>query len=55
MTRSGKKLTILGRMQPATTCPTCGGSGQILDKTQRSRFQGMILEDETVSIKFCRE
>jgi molecular chaperone DnaJ len=24
--------TILGRMQSASTCPTCGGSGQILDK-----------------------
>jgi molecular chaperone DnaJ len=38
-------------MQSASTCPTCGGSGQILDKTCEADSQGMILEDETVSIK----
>lgn len=44
--------TILGRMQSASTCPTCGGSGQILDKRPSdSDSQGMILEDETVTIK----
>ncbi len=44
--------TILGRMQSATTCPTCGGSGQILDKKpSESDSQGMILEDETVTVK----
>ncbi len=44
--------TILGRMQSASTCPTCGGSGQILDKKpSNADSQGMILEDETVSIK----
>ena len=44
--------TILGRMQSASTCPTCGGSGQILDrKPANSDSQGMIVEDETVSIK----
>ena len=44
--------TILGRMQSASTCPTCGGSGQILDKKPANAdSQGMILEDETVSIK----
>lgn len=44
--------TILGRMQSASTCPTCGGSGQILDKKPaEADSQGMILEDETVSIK----
>jgi len=44
--------TILGRMQSASTCPTCGGSGQILDKKPADAdSQGMILEDETVSIK----
>jgi molecular chaperone DnaJ len=44
--------TILGRMQSASTCPYCGGSGQILDKKPgRQILQGMILEDETVSIK----
>ncbi|MFT7395416.1 MAG: molecular chaperone DnaJ [Flavobacterium sp.] len=44
--------TILGRMQSAATCPTCGGSGQILDKKpSEADSQGMIIEDETVSIK----
>ena len=44
--------TILGRMQSASTCPTCGGSGQIMDKKPANAdSQGMILEDETVSIK----
>jgi len=44
--------TILGRMQSASTCPTCGGSGQILDaKPKDADAHGMILEDETVSIK----
>ena len=44
--------TILGRMQTATTCPTCGGSGQSIDKKPANAdAQGMILEDETVSIK----
>ncbi|MFQ3174946.1 MAG: molecular chaperone DnaJ [Flavobacterium sp.] len=44
--------TILGRMQSASTCPTCGGSGQILDKKPaEADSQGMITEDDTVSIK----
>jgi molecular chaperone DnaJ len=44
--------TILGRMQSASTCPTCGGSGQIIEsKPANADSQGMILEDETVSIK----
>jgi molecular chaperone DnaJ len=44
--------TILGRMQSASTCPTCGGSGQIIDKKPlNADMQGMLLEDETVSIK----
>ncbi len=44
--------TILGRMQTATTCSACGGSGQIIDsKPANADNQGMILEDETVSIK----
>ena len=44
--------TILGRMQSATTCTTCGGSGQILDKKPANAdAQGLIIEDETVSIK----
>ncbi len=44
--------TILGRMQSASTCPSCGGSGQLIDKKPAdSDAQGLILEDETVSIK----
>jgi molecular chaperone DnaJ len=44
--------TILGRMQSASTCPTCNGSGQILDKKPaEADSQGMITEDDTVSIK----
>ncbi|MCW4468417.1 molecular chaperone DnaJ [Flavobacterium sp. MFBS3-15] len=44
--------TILGRMQTATACHHCGGTGQIIDsKPGQADAQGMILEDETVSIK----
>lgn len=44
--------TILGRMQSATTCHTCGGSGQILESRPKDAdAHGMIMEDETVSIK----
>ncbi len=44
--------TILGRMQSASTCPTCGGAGQIIEsKPANADSQGMLLEDETVSIK----
>ena len=44
--------TILGRMQTASSCPTCGGSGQMLEsKPANADAQGMILEDETVSVK----
>ena len=44
--------TILGRMQSATTCTSCGGSGQILDKKpSNADAQGLVVEDETVSIK----
>ncbi|HRG18383.1 MAG TPA: molecular chaperone DnaJ [Flavobacterium lutivivi] len=44
--------TILGRMQTATTCHVCGGSGQIIEsKPNNADAYGMVLEDETVSIK----
>jgi molecular chaperone DnaJ len=44
--------TILGRMQTATTCPTCGGAGQTIEsKPTNADAQGMVIEDETVSIK----
>ncbi|MFN7675351.1 molecular chaperone DnaJ [Flavobacterium sp.] len=44
--------TILGRMQSATTCNVCGGTGQTIEsKPNNADAHGMILEDETVSIK----
>ena len=44
--------TILGRMQTASTCHTCSGTGQIIDsKPNNADAQGMIMEDEAVSIK----
>ena len=44
--------TILGRMQSATTCNVCGGSGQTIEsKPSNGDIHGMIMEDETVSIK----
>ena len=44
--------TILGRMQTAVTCPTCQGSGQSIEhRPKGSDAQGMISEEETVSIK----
>jgi len=44
--------TILGRMQSASTCPNCSGSGQIIEsKPKEADAQGMILEDETISVK----
>jgi molecular chaperone DnaJ len=44
--------TILGRMQTASTCHSCGGTGQIIEsKPNHADAQGMIMEDETVSIK----
>ncbi|WP_116787685.1 molecular chaperone DnaJ [Flavobacterium psychrotrophum] len=44
--------TILGRMQTASTCHSCGGSGQIIEsKPANADAQGMVMEDETVSIK----
>jgi molecular chaperone DnaJ len=44
--------TILGRMQSATTCHVCGGAGQTIEsKPNDADVHGMILEDETVSIK----
>ena len=44
--------TILGRMQTSSPCNTCGGTGQMIDsKPTGADAHGMILEDETVSIK----
>lgn len=44
--------TILGRMQTAVTCPTCQGSGQrIVNRPKGSDANGMVMEEEAVSIK----
>jgi len=44
--------TILGRMQTASTCPTCQGAGQMIDKSPKGAdSSGLIAKEETVSIK----
>jgi len=44
--------TVFGQMQTSMPCNACGGSGQILDhKPSHADAQGMVVEDETVSIK----
>jgi molecular chaperone DnaJ len=44
--------TILGRMQSASTCPQCGGVGQIIEsKPKEADAQGMVMQDDTVSVK----
>ncbi|MGC6421445.1 MAG: molecular chaperone DnaJ [Flavobacteriaceae bacterium] len=44
--------TILGRMQTASVCPSCQGAGKsIANRTAGSDAQGMVQEEETVSIK----
>lgn len=44
--------TILGRMQTASPCTSCGGSGQIIEnKSAEADAQGLIMKEETVSIK----
>jgi len=44
--------TILGRMQTATACSTCGGVGQSIDKKSADTdAQGLKIKEETVSIK----
>lgn len=44
--------TILGRMQTASPCPSCGGLGKTIDsKPNTADSEGMIMEEETVSVK----
>ncbi|MBT8186247.1 MAG: molecular chaperone DnaJ [Croceitalea sp.] len=44
--------TILGRMQTATACTSCGGAGQTIDKRPSDAdAQGLKVAEETVSIK----
>lgn len=43
--------TILGQMQTATECPTCGGDGKIIkDKCSHCSGEGMVREDEVITI-----
>ncbi len=44
--------TILGRMQSASTCPTCHGAGESLNNRPKGAdSDGLIVNEETVSIK----
>jgi molecular chaperone DnaJ len=44
--------TILGRMQTASPCPTCGGAGEMIDKKPADAdMQGMKIKEETVAVK----
>lgn len=43
--------TILGQMQTATDCPTCGGEGKIIrDKCSHCNGEGVVREEEVISI-----
>jgi molecular chaperone DnaJ len=46
-------MRVTNNLRPNAICfnLTCGGSGQILKTFCEADSQGMILEDETVSIK----
>ncbi len=44
--------TILGRMQTAAPCNVCGGAGQQIDqKPSNADAQGLVVEEETVSVQ----
>ena len=44
--------TMLGRMQSSSPCPTCGGSGEVIDKKpDGADAQGLKSVEETVTIK----
>ena len=43
--------TILGQMQTAVECPTCGGDGKIIkDKCTHCNGEGIVREDEVITI-----
>lgn len=43
--------TILGQMQTASECPTCGGDGKIIrDRCSHCAGEGIVREDEVISI-----
>ena len=43
---------MLGRMQSSSRCPTCGGSGEVIDKKpDGADSQGLKSVEETVTIK----
>lgn len=42
---------MLGQMVSASTCPTCGGNGQMVDKRPaEADLRGLILKEEVISI-----
>lgn len=44
--------TILGQMQTSSTCPACGGEGQIISDKCKSCFgDGIVKAEDTISIK----
>ena len=44
--------TILGRMQTASPCNTCGGTGEMIDKrSSEADAQGLKVSEEMVSVK----
>ena len=44
--------TILGQMQTSSTCPSCGGEGQIIkDKCKTCFGDGIIRGEETISLR----
>jgi molecular chaperone DnaJ len=44
--------TILGRMQSASTCPTCQGAGETINNRPKGAdSNGLVVSEETVSIK----
>lgn len=43
--------TILGQMQTTTTCPTCGGEGQVItDKCKHCYGDGIVRDEEVITI-----
>lgn len=44
--------TFLGRMQTTTTCPHCGGEGQVIEKKcQKCAGNGIVKGDEVINVK----
>jgi len=46
------KNTFLGQMQTTTTCPSCGGSGQVITANcSKCKGDGRVYSDETIEIE----